>query len=237
MRSEYTQPIRGQKRGKIYYGKTRREYPEAQRWSLGGAVYLWSEGEQQGYLGLYLWAHLHCRQAGAFPEKGAVCLLYVDCRGYIIQQFGGQMVLFCAEKCKDIDCCALPLYAGSLYSTRAGQFFRPAADRGESRGRLAGNRICIPKASQTTGLHNGSRVLDAGAAHLPIRLPSARYAAAVHRISTSQPAHAAGTRNQCQRAMRYRKLCCMQPHPQKGGASFYVGIRAAYRRGVRSEMV
>ena len=50
-------------------------------------------------------------------------------------------------------------------------------------------------------------------AHLPVRLPSARYAAAVHRVSASQPAHAAGTRNQCQRATRYRKLCCMQPHP------------------------
>ena len=131
------------------------------------------------------------------------------------------MVLFCAGKCKSIDCCALSLYARSLYSPRAGQFFRPAADRDESRDRLTGNHIRIPKASQTTGLHNGSRVLDAGAAHLPVRLPSARYAAAIHRVSASQPAHAAGTHNQCQRATHYRKLCCMQPHPQKGGASFY----------------
>ena len=70
-----------------------------------------------------------------------------------------------------------------------------------------------PKSVTNHWLHNGARVLDAGAAHLPVRLPSARYAAAVHRVSASQPAHAAGTRNQCQRATRYRKLCCMQPHP------------------------
>lgn len=130
---------------------------EQQRWSLGGSVYLWLGRRTTRLSGvIFMGTPILLSSGELSPEKNAVFLLYIDCRGCILQRFGGQMVLFCAGKCKGIDCCALSLYAGSLYSSRAGQFFRPAADRDESRDLLAGNRICIPKASQTTGLHNGS---------------------------------------------------------------------------------